>query len=63
MNRKPGAPVGNTNAARKDGNPRKLLNVRVEQATREWLQRQADNEADGNIGRWLDNLAERILGR
>ena len=57
VGRKPGAPRGNQNAARKDGNPRKLLNVRVEQATRDWLQQQADAEAGGNIGRWLDRLA------
>lgn len=54
---RPGAPDGNTNAARKDGQPRELLNVRVEQSTRDWLQAQADKSAGGNIGRWLDNLA------
>lgn len=54
---KPGAPIGNTNASRKDGQPRELLNVRIEQSTRDWLQSQADKSADGNIGRWLDNLA------
>jgi hypothetical protein len=54
---KPGAPAGNTNAVRKDGQPRELLNVRVEQSTHIWLQAQADKTTGGNIGRWLDNLA------
>lgn len=53
----PGAPVGNTNATRKDGKTRPKLNIRVEESTRDWLQSQADKTADGNVGRWLDNLA------
>jgi hypothetical protein len=52
--KRPGAPVGNRNAAKQHTRPK--LNVRVEPATLEWLQRQA--ERDGvNIGRWLDALA------
>lgn len=51
---RPGAPAGNDNAARKDGRPRVQLNIRVEQATKEWLLAQAP---DGNIGRYLDEIA------
>lgn len=54
---RPGAPIGNTNAARKDGQHRVHLTARVEQSTLVWLQQQADRETDGNIGRWLDKLA------
>lgn len=56
VNGKPGAPVGNQNAAK--DNARVKLNFRVNQKTFLWLQKQAAKETDGNIGRWLDTLPE-----
>ena len=53
--KRPGAPRGNTNAAKPVQRPR--LNVRVAPETLRWLQRLAEAEG-GNIGRWLDKLAE-----
>ena len=54
--KRPGAPKGNRNAARRE--TRKHLNVRVSPRTLAWLQLQADRETGSNIGRWLDKLAE-----
>lgn len=56
---RPGAPAGNDNAARKDGRPRVPLNVRVEQVTLDWLQAKADATTAGNVGRWLDQIAQQ----
>lgn len=56
---RPGAPVGNDNAARKDGRPRVQINVRVEQVTLDWLQGQADQATNGNVGRLLDEIVQQ----
>ena len=56
--KKPGAPKGNQNA--KKELPRVRLSVRIDTNTLAWLERQAQRETDGNVGRWLDTLAYKF---
>ena len=56
--KKPGAPKGNKNA--KKETPRVRLSVRIDTSTLAWLERQAQRETDGNVGRWLDALAYKF---